>query len=169
MSNIRYAASASDLELTKWFLAHGASPNAYAVNLPHTPLTWAVRDGSLEMVKYLMEHGGNPRKGSLLHMAARRCAPGRLAIIDFLVDSGAPINGLEYADCPRDFETWRRRGLGTALHAAVKSEQKTSIVTLLTKGARKDIKDTKGRTPLDLAKEWNLLDIIDLLEDTQLP
>ena len=118
------------------------------------------------MVKHLMDHGGNPRKGSLLHMAARRRAPGRLAIIDFLVDSNAPIDGLEYADCPRDFETWRRRGLGTALHAAVKSEQKTSIAALLARGARKDIKDTKGRTPLDLAKEWDLPDIIELLEDT---
>ena len=169
MSNTRFVAAASDVELAEWFLAHNASPNTYALYRPHTALTWAVRDGSLEMVKYLMAHGGDPRKGSLLQMAARRRAPGRLAIIEFLVDSGASINALEFADCPRDFDTYSGRGLGTALHAAVKSEQKTSIVALLAKGARKDIKDTKGRTPMDLAKEWDLRGIVELLEDQQVP
>ena len=112
-----------------------------------------------------MAYGGNARIGSLLQMAARREGPGKLAILEPLLEKGAAINGLEMEDCPRKFNTWKVRGLGTALHVAVLSKHRAMVGALIGKGARKDIQDTKGRTPLDLAREYDLPDMIELLEE----
>ena len=53
----------------------------------------------------------------------------------------------------------------TALHYAVKSEQRTMIKELLDHEADCNIKDKSGKTALDYAREWKRTDLYDLLEN----
>ncbi|MCJ1284072.1 Ankyrin-2 [Xylographa opegraphella] len=163
--SLSYAVETDDLQLVRWFLEHGAKSNAYALDHPWTPLTCAAGRGSLETAKMLFEYGGDPRRGSLLHAVARGTKPGRLAIYEYLLEKGVPINGLEFEDSPHLFKTWSPRGLGTPLHAAVTAKNQAMIVALLAKGADKNIKDTLGRTPLDRARSWGFASIVELLQD----
>ena len=166
MKDAREAVETDNEDLIHWFLVHGADPNAYGRNHAKTPLTYAAHRASLNTVKMLFEYGGDARRGSLLHAVVRGKKPGRLAILDYLLSKGAPIDGLEYEEKQRAFQVWSRRGLGTPLHAAVKVESKVMIAALLGNGANRCIKDTLGRTPLDLAEDWELASILDLLNDS---
>lgn len=165
MNDTREAVETDDEELVRWLLTHGANTNTYGRYHAQTPLTYAVQRGSLNTVKILYAHGGDARRGSLLHAVVRGNKPGRLAIFDFLLDNGTPIDGLEYEENRRAFQTRSPRGLGTPLHAAVKAESKVMVAALLGKGANRNIKDTLRRTPLDRAESSDLTSIIELLQD----
>lgn len=65
----RYAVK--DVDLTAWFLAHGADPNASCM-LGLTPLTFAIRDADLSVIEMLFAHGGDVQQGYLLHAAVSR-------------------------------------------------------------------------------------------------
>lgn len=52
----RYAVK--DIDLTAWFLAHGADPDASCM-LGLTPLTFAIRDADLSIIEMLFAHGGD--------------------------------------------------------------------------------------------------------------
>ena len=116
-------------------------------------------------MRIMFDYGGNVCIGSPLHGVIRGRKPGRMAVFDYLLEKGAPINGLEYEEHRRAFQRWSCRGLGTPLHAAVKEKSEVMIVALLTKGADRNIKDSLGRTPLELAEEWGLAAIADVLKD----
>ncbi|MCJ1393752.1 hypothetical protein MMC18_006628 [Xylographa bjoerkii] len=159
------AVETDDEEVIRWFLVHGADTNAYGRDHARTPLTYAAQRASLNTVMILFEYGGDARIGSPLHSVIRGTKPGRLAIFEYLLEKGAPIDGLEYEEHHRLFQVWRCRGLGTPLHAAVKVESEIMIAALLGKGADRTIKDTLGRTPFDLAEEWGLARIAEFLRD----
>lgn len=48
----------TDPDLTAWFLAHGADPNASSI-MEETPLSTAVRDAPFPVVQMLFAHSGN--------------------------------------------------------------------------------------------------------------
>ena len=81
---------------------------------------------------------------------------GRLQIIKYLVDQGAPINQLE-----------RLSGHVTVphapLHRAVCRNRLAFAAMLLSLGADRRLENAQGKTPLDIAKELQLTRIVELL------
>ena len=70
---------------------------------------------------------------------------------EILVRAGADINAVN------------RLG-ATPLHSAVFFCNKSAVLFLLEKGARRDLKDSRGMTPLSLAKQKECPDIVEVLE-----
>jgi uncharacterized protein len=131
-----------------------------------TPLMRAARYGDARLARVLLERGANPRlttndgTNSLMYAAGvnlpavrgedpsllHPSEDGSIEIIKMLLDQGMDLN------------TANNQGL-TALHGAVQRSQGTGngtgekiISFLVNHGARLDIRDKKGRTPLDLAR-----------------
>lgn len=55
----------------------------------------------------------------------------------------------------------------TPLHIAVKNNLKNIVQLLLEKGAKKEAKNSEGKTPLDIAKALGRTDIINLLKENK--
>ena len=122
----------SDMDVIRALLAKGANPNVYGMGA--TP--------------FLMAAGANPYGG-------RGGGGGTVntAILDLMLQHGADVNSqvtgvtsysMRIARNPSDAE-----GI-TALHAAVQSGRPEVVKYLLEHGARVDLVDASGRTPLDV-------------------
>lgn len=81
-----------DESLVRWFLDHGADPNAPAGLWDVTPLSYAVSSALLSTIKLLFDHGGSTARGQLAIYAAQRSDPEAVPILRYLVDRGAAIN-----------------------------------------------------------------------------
>jgi ankyrin repeat protein len=85
-----------------------------------------------------------------LHVAAHA---GRIEVAEYLLTKGADIQ----AKC-----TCGDEGL-TPLHMAARNGHENTVKMLLTKGADASLKSKAGRTPMDLAKEKNHPEVVELL------
>ncbi|KAL8931702.1 MAG: hypothetical protein Q9211_006785, partial [Gyalolechia sp. 1 TL-2023] len=93
--------------MTRWFLDHGADPNA-ETRMGVTPISKALVHASFEIIEILLDHGG-PQSidhGQLLHHAMHREASDRLQVLEYLFTKGARrfINQLKHQDRPDRFE-----------------------------------------------------------------
>lgn len=166
---ISEAIALNDLELVKWFLSHGATPCLTPTNFTcRTPLTYAVGCASIEIVKLLVTYGAELDRGNLLHELCESNYPGRLEVLGYLVWQGAPINQIEEVSDVRLFEVTEQFGIGAPLHNAVRHNNPVIALALLGHGANRTVKDSKGRTPLDWAKELGSARMIELLEPKRL-
>ncbi len=158
-------------KLVTALLDHGANPNAGIKtggrrNQMHqsdfvkitiagaTPFLLAAASGNVEMMKLLLAKGADPKlttkDGVTALMAAAGVgladdrmpqeAQGALAAVKMLVEMGADVNAVS-ADC-----SW------TALHGAAYIGANDIIQYLVDKGAKLDIKDEMGQTPLTIAE-----------------
>jgi ankyrin repeat protein len=141
-----------------------------------TPLLRALIDNNVDVARLLLEHGANPNIYGMglspwLYAAgmtsgtfdeARGGGGGNVdtALLDLMLAHGADVNaqvtgaasysGRIARSLTRDpVNTKSNEGM-TALHAAVRSGDARVVRYLLDKGARPDIKDASGRTPLDV-------------------
>lgn len=153
-----YSYAVEDLELTTWFLAHGADPNA-PCQLNKTPLSAAVQYGPYDVIQILFGCGGSVKEGQLLHFAIWRDKPDRLAVVKYIIQQGAPINELMYHQHPSSFRQRERFGLGTPLHDAAAVGDLSVVQTLLAHDASILAKDTRGKLPFQRA-EANGHDVI---------
>ena len=159
------AISRDSLPLVTWFLDHGASPNLRCTPYTsNTPLAFAVINASLSIVKLLIAHGARVDEGNLLVALSESNVPGRLAILGYLVERGVPMNELSDAHNPPRFIIRSKSGLGTPLHSAVRYNRIAIAAALLAHGVEKGKVDTKGRTPLVMARELGLGEMVKLLE-----
>jgi ankyrin repeat protein len=147
------AAEKNNHAIIRWFLAHGAGPNIESRASDRTPVSRAAWFSTIETTTLLLENGGDPTRGSVLHAAVRSPIPGRLEMLNFLIDHGAPVNAIEYERSRRYYEPLKSTGLGSALHAAVSFEKPDMAAALLRRGADRELRDTKGRTALEYAEE----------------
>ncbi|MCJ1247965.1 hypothetical protein MMC30_005180 [Trapelia coarctata] len=131
-----------------------------------TPLTIAVMHASLSIVKLLIAHGARLDHGNLLSSISASNVPGRLAILGELVEKGAPINELHDSQnrARVRIRNWAS-AVGTPLHRAVDHGRVAIAAALLAHGADKTIVDTKGRTPLEFARELGAGRMVELLEE----
>lgn len=139
------------MQLTLWFLSHGADPNA-TCGLDITPLSIAIRDAPFDIIRILFDKGGSIELGQLLHFAAKRVLPDRIKVLEYLLDKGASINSIIFQNDTESYEQERYSGLGTPLHSAAKSGHPDIVEMLLLKGADPSIKDSTGRLPLEVAE-----------------
>ncbi|HUK36894.1 MAG TPA: ankyrin repeat domain-containing protein [Vicinamibacterales bacterium] len=149
------------VDLVKTMLEHHANPNATlkapllarqhnfgdaALGAGATPLMRAAKNGDVEMMDVLLAHGAVAGRAMPTGMTAllfavtpgrRKSAHDALAASTLCLDHGADVNAAD--------------GTGqTALHLAVGLSD--DLVKLLAaRGARLDVKDRFGRTPLDVA------------------
>ncbi|KAK8000545.1 hypothetical protein PG990_013145 [Apiospora arundinis] len=137
-----------------WCLEHGADPigrtAANNISVADVAAQWA----SLPVVKLLQKYGADYTKTDALHNAALGNESNRLEVMKYLIhDVGFPIDQLELEYLPRVYNSYAPNGLGTALHSAVKGECEDTLKYLLENGADQNKVDTKGRKPIDLARE----------------
>jgi len=150
-----------------------------------TPLTLAAMAGYTETMRCLLSHGANchgppgERRTPLLS-AARHSADTTMLLLG--ADPGgwapqelaAPFRRAATFDRADTIEALLRAGApidsqdgptgGTALHAAVGENACNAIRVLLDHNADTQVRDRKGRTPLDLAKEIGSTEAAELLE-----
>lgn len=150
-------------EMTKWFLDHGANPNARC-DLDITPLSTAVQKASLTTIMLLLKHGGDTRKGQLLHVAIERSQLDQLAIIDMLIAFGAGINDRMFENDPPSWLECRLLVAGTPLHKAAEMGSAATAAHLLAIGADIRAVDSIGRTALDIAQSRGDNEVIQVLE-----
>ncbi|MDV5169726.1 ankyrin repeat domain-containing protein [Photobacterium rosenbergii] len=127
-------------------------------NDEHTAVMVAARDGLVESLKVLMEQGGDQTvpdhymKAIPLHKAAYN---GRADVIELLshypgfketLDAQGPNNGY------------------TPLHDAVWHGHTEAAAKLIAFGARTDLTGFDGKTPLELAREYQYSSIVEMLE-----
>lgn len=153
-----------DEKLTRWFLAHGADPNA-ACDYGYTPLGIGCSYAPLHIIQLLIAHGGDVRQTDALHGAASGGRPGRVEVLAYLLDCGAPIDAIDREHHKLGFHSFSAWGLGTALHCAAQKGHLDEAALLLERGANRDIKDTRGRTALELAQKYGHEEVVKLLSD----
>lgn len=126
-----------------------------------TPILAAARQGDAAMIQTLLDHHADPNHSTTVDhltplMAAAGAAPGAAgrgaggrgrggrgggnpaAAVQLLAEHGADVNATN------------SRGM-TAMHFAARAGNEQAIQFLASKGARLDVKDRIGRTPLDIA------------------
>jgi ankyrin repeat protein len=156
------------LELARRLIAHGADPNALALTttarrqpgdqnykdlIGATPFFLAAKSGDVPYMKFLLSAGADPARLSkdhtspLMIAAGVGCVPGQwiepeadvLAAVKLLVEQlHADVNAIDDRN-------------ETALHGAVCRSADSVIQYLFDKGAKLDIKDADGLTPLEKA------------------
>jgi ankyrin repeat protein len=162
----------TSLDLIQALLAHGANVNAQLkkqqpyrskvdrgadtmLGTGATPLLRAAKAGDTEVVKVLLAKGADPKLTTKFGMTPIMAASGlgtkeedttgrkkteaqAIASIKLCLDAGADVNAI---DTQGD----------TALHGAAQKGDDQVVQFLVDHGAKLDIKDKKGRTPLDAA------------------
>ncbi|HEX5228250.1 MAG TPA: ankyrin repeat domain-containing protein [Bryobacteraceae bacterium] len=162
----------SSLDVINLLLAHGASVNAQLVkqtpyrtkvdrgadtmlNTGTTPLLRAAKAGDADVIKTLLAKGGDAKIATKFGITPVMAAAGlgskeedttgrrkteaeAVESIKLCLDAGADVNAID-------------RNGDTALHGAAQKGYDQVVQFLADHGAKLDIKDKKGRTPLDAA------------------
>lgn len=155
------AVKKNDVAEVKKLIAQGVDINERAPMLNtaddgHTPLLVAARDGYTDIVRELLQAGANPRlldpmmNSSPGHKAAYEGHPevAQLLVADgrFDLDAQGPYNGY------------------TALHDAIWHGHIETVKVLLDAGASLDLRTHTGKTPAELAIEYNYHEIAMLIQ-----
>lgn len=156
------------VDMISMLLAHGANPNARLKDATpgraisddpdpilrggSTPFLRAAKTGDLPVMRLLLKAGADPSLGSQFGATPLMAAAGvgleyggnfppearSLEAVKLCLQLGADVNAVD------------KDGL-TALHGAAARGADQIVQFLVEKGARMDVKDKKGRTPLDVA------------------
>ena len=184
-TDLMVAARGGQFERVKELMAAHADVNSVNEN-GGTPLMYAALGGNLEIVRMFLDGGAkvnataNNRWSALMIASAK----GYTSIVELLLSRGADINLQDvYRWTPMMRAVYENRteivrlflnqpGVDvnrtgeneiTALHLAA-SQGYSHIARMLIKhGARVDVKDAAGRTPLDIATERSDSDVIAVL------
>jgi ankyrin repeat protein len=162
------------LDLIQVLLDRGATVNARTKEVPpirrdflritgslswvdftgQTPFLTAALAGDITVMKLLLEHGADPHIPTFSGTTALMAAAGVNWVVDQTFDEGQPAL-LEVVklcvELGMDVNAVNAMGL-TALHGAANRGSNDIIRYLVQQGARLDVKDAEGRTPLTWAE-----------------
>ncbi|XP_068801475.1 palmitoyltransferase ZDHHC13 isoform X2 [Struthio camelus] len=174
---LHWAAINNRKELVRFYISKGAVVDQLGGDLNSTPLHWAIRQGHLPMVMLLLKCGADPSlidgEGfSSIHLAVLFQ---HMPIIAYLISKGQNVDTTDFnGQTPLMISAQKAIGLeptrfllkfnpslnavdniqkNTALHWAITSGNISAVDLLLEAGASMDVKNVKGETPLDLARE----------------
>jgi ankyrin repeat protein len=150
-------------KLVKWYLAHGADPNARGMH-DETPLSNAVRDASFRTIRRMFRNGGSVEFGQLVHYAVHRKAADRLDVMQYLLGHGANVNKVQFQDHAPSFYYYGWMGLGTALHTVADAGDLEMVLFLVDQGARVDILDGRWRTAMERAQKKKHSTVVNYLQ-----
>lgn len=159
-----------DEATVRWFLAHGADPNAPAREWDVTPLSYAANRAPLSIVKLMFEHGGSAVIGQLVNYASDRDDADGIPVLQLLVDHGAPTNEWLFENRP-DLHHWSAAGGSqTGLYYAAEAGLIENVRFLLKHGAdprKRGIRmhTHEGRLPIDIARTNKHEEIVQLLSE----
>src|SRR5262245_54675078 len=163
------------LELIKILLDKGADPNVRTAETPPirrfilpitgslewvdfvgmTPFLYAARSGDVTVMKLLLDHGANPKIPTFGGTTALMAAAGMNWTFAQTSDEGTDrlLEAVKFCyDLGMSVNDANSMGL-TALHAAANRPGSDPIIKwLVEKGAKLDVKDNEGRTPLTWAE-----------------
>jgi ankyrin repeat protein len=139
----------NDTDVARLLLENGANPNIYGMGLS----PWLYAAGITSGTYNATRGGGSGGVGT-------GSATVDTALLDLMLAHGADVNAqvtgaasysgrIARALTGDPVNTTSNEGM-TALHVAVRSRNASVVRYLLDKGARPDIKDASGRTPLDV-------------------
>lgn len=184
---LHWAAINNRLDLVKFYISKGAVVDQLGGDLNSTPLHWAIRQGHLSMVILLLKCGADPAlidgEGySGIHLAV---VFQHMPVIAYLISKGQSIDTTDFSGQtplmlsaqkvigpePTGFLLKFNPSLSavdkiqknTALHWAVTAGNVNAVELLLDAGSNLDIKNVKGETPLDLARQIKNCLIIHML------
>lgn len=156
-----------DETMTRWFLDHGADPNA-ETRMGVTPISRALIHASSDIIEMLFNHGGpqSVDHGQLLHHALHRETSDRLQVLEYLFTKGAlrVINQLKYRDRLDLFqEEHLTIGCGTPLHEAARLGKEDVVEFLVARGADPLIRDGRGLLAIDCALQAGRGEVVEYL------
>ena len=150
------------LDIISTLISHGANVEAIgsgrdleAVLLGKSPLRWAAHYGHTEIARVLLDNGANIENVDVNGWNAliESCFYGQLDIAKLLIGRGADTN--VRCNCYGDNTT--------ALHLAALKCNAQVVKELIGAGARLDAKDSRGKTPLDIAIEQEFDEVVQVL------
>lgn len=156
------ADACDDEEMLRWFLDHGADPNAEKIvngaKMGETPLSKAMWRAPFTTIELLFDYGGpdSIKYGSLVWYAVSRELSDHLQVLNYLLEKGAAsdLNKLMFYDRlePARQADWVV-GRGTPLHAAAKNGDLDAAKLFVAWGADPSIRDSKGRLAIHEAQK----------------
>ena len=122
-------------------MEHGADPNEDWGGVTVTPLEVGAIHASTDTLMLLLEHGAEMHNTSAWKFARYY---GRVGVVEFLLNHGAKINELPDND--------HIYGGGNALHTAAGRGTEDVVALLIDRGADPSLKNSLGKTALELAE-----------------
>lgn len=153
-------------DMAYWLIDHGAGLNERPRHVDTTGMSHAVEHASVDFVRDLLDHhGGDVQKGQLLHHALRRRHKDDIVeMLHVLLERGAQLNMVMYADDQRFFRNYAPMDLGTPLHDAAQQGNVEAVKYLLTQGADTNVLSSRNRlTALQRAENAGHDDVVAIL------
>ncbi|KID96714.1 ankyrin repeat protein, partial [Metarhizium majus ARSEF 297] len=166
-SPLAQAVSSNQLPLTEYLLTRGADPNG--TYMSHSLLGVAARQPTDDVLRALVGHGALVAGSQALQQAAHYW---RARTAETLLSYSANINEVFAREEYDDSMQLVRVLLGCALHFAVEgsmrgagpAEQSDFVRFLLGRGARTDLVNDRGETPVQMAERLGKTSIVDIVQ-----
>lgn len=167
-SPLSYAAGSGDFEIVKILIEKDADVNSGNVIITK-PVGGALKYP--QILDFLLKNGADPnfvnseyylKFWNLYSFLNEASSKGYIEAVKLLLQYGADINFIAHIRTPNDRKSYD----GSSLILAVSSGHNDIVEILLKKGADKNLKNSKGKTALDIAKENGNDDLINLLKNS---
>ncbi|TWU73842.1 hypothetical protein ED733_005294 [Metarhizium rileyi] len=167
-SPLAQAVSSNQLDLAEYLLSRGADPSGSYMS--ESLLGVAATLPNDEVLRALVRFGAPVAASQALQQAARYW---RIQAAEVLLQHGADVNEVFTRSQYRENMELVEIPLGCALHFAVQgvvvrdgnaASQSSFVCFLLERGARTDLVNDKGETPVQMARRLGRAHVVDILE-----